>query len=67
MEKFGKSYQADAPIELIPYFNQQAETLGDVLSRYSYFVEEHIGKSPFRRAWVYDVFHNTIKYFFPEA
>jgi len=67
MEKFGKSYKADASIELLSYFNQQAEPLGDVLSRYIYFVEEHIGKSPFRRVWVYDVFRNKILYDFPKV
>jgi hypothetical protein len=67
MEKFGKSYQADGPIELLSYFNQQAEPLGDVLSRYDYFVKECIEKSPFRRVWVYDVFHNTILYYFPKV
>jgi len=66
MEKFEKSYQADGPIELLSYFNQQAEPLGDVLLRYDYFVKERIEKSPFRRVWVYDVFHNRILYRFPE-
>ena len=66
MEKFEKNYQADGPIELVSYFNQQAEPLGDVLSRYDYFVKERIEKSPFRRVWVYDVFHNKILYRFPE-
>ncbi len=67
MEKFGKSYQADAPIELLSYFNQQAGPLGDVLSRFSYFVGDNIGKCPFRRVWVHDVFHNKILYHFPKA
>lgn len=67
MEKFGKKYQADAPIELVSYFNQQAEPLGDILSRYDYFVKEYIGNSPFRRVWVYDVFHNKILYNLPKA
>jgi len=66
MEKFGKNYQADGPIELLSYFNQQAEPLGDVLLRYSYFVKERIERSPFRRAWVYDVFHNKVLYYFPD-
>ena len=65
--KFGKNYQTDDPIELVSYFNQQAEPLGDVLSRYDCFVREHIEKSPFRRVWVYDVFHNKILYSFPEV
>lgn len=67
MEKFGKSYQADGTIELLSYFNQQAGPLGDILSRYDYFVKEYIEKSSFRRAWVYDVFQNTILYCFPEV
>ena len=67
MEKFGKRYQADAPIELLSYFSQQAEPLGEVLSRYRYFVEEHIGKGPFRRVWVYDVFPNKILYRVPKV
>lgn len=67
MAKFGKNYQADGPIELLSYFNQQAEPLGNILSIYDCFVKERIDKSPFRRVWVYDVFHNKILYHFPEV
>jgi hypothetical protein len=65
MEKFGKNYQADGPSELLSYFNQQAEPLGDVLSTYDYFVKERIKKSSFRRVWVYDVLNNNILYCYP--
>jgi hypothetical protein len=66
MEKFEEKYPADAPIELLSYFEQQAPPLGDALWRYGYFVKEKIGKSPFRRVWVYDVFHNKVMFNFPE-
>lgn len=67
MEKFGKRYKADAPIELLAFLNEQAPPLGDALTKFSYFVKEKIGKSPFRRVWVYDVSNNKILFRFPEV
>mgnify|MGYP003394693582 CR=1 FL=1 len=67
MQKFERSYQIDAPMELLVYFNQQAPPLDDgVLLQYKYFVKKNINNTKFRRIWVYDVFKNKILFNFPE-
>ncbi len=68
MEKFQKEYEADGPIELLSYFNQQPKPLEDILlESYRDFVKEYLKKSPFTRVWVYDVFHNKILFHFPDT
>ena len=60
MEKFCKKYEAEAPIELISYFNQQPEPLGNALKNYEEFVKVNLGRSPFKRIWVYSMYKNEV-------
>ena len=53
--KFGKSYETDAPIELLVFYEIQPSDGRVEISEVVDFVREHVGSSPFRRVWIHEV------------
>lgn len=66
-KKFSKQYACDCPIELVVHSATKAlppEPLwcGEVHE----FVRRKIGRSPFRRVWVFDYVQSAIQYVYPD-
>lgn len=65
-EKFLKKYDTSAPIELLAFYQLQPVAPDALwLPQLREFAISNLGRSPFRRVWVYDVVEHTVRYMYP--
>lgn len=64
--KLQMSYITSYPIELLAYFGWQRPPRMSRLSPLESYLKTNLGKSPFRRVWVYDYFSRRVLYRYPD-
>jgi hypothetical protein len=65
--KFGKTYQSEAPIELLAYHHFRRPPIPPQfwLEPLTLFLRSHLAQSPFRRVWVFDYHDQRIDLSYP--
>ena len=65
-KKFSKSYRAAAPFDLLAFYELQGVSPDFLwLPQLKDFVARNLGRSPFRRVWVYDAIERKVRYVHP--
>lgn len=60
------AYRTSYPLELLAYFGWQRPPRMSRLSPLESYLKTNLGKSPFRRVWVYDYFSRRVLYRYPD-
>jgi hypothetical protein len=65
--KLGKTYQSEAPIELLAYHHFRRPPIPPQfwLEPLTLFLRSHLAQSPFRRVWVFDYHDQRIDLSYP--